>query len=421
MKRFLMTEKLRGMLNRSIRGAAFIAMLAATSVSSADDWLQFRGNRVDGIAGGKAAPVEFGEEKNVAWKAELPGRGLSGPIVIGDRIVLTASSGFRQDQLHVLCFSAESGEQLWERRFWATGRTMCHRKMCVATPTPASDGERIFAFYSSNDLACLDLDGNLLWYRGLGHDFPNASNSLGMASSPIVAGNTVVVQVESDAESFAVGVDPATGLSRWKLDRPRAANWTSPVLIKGATPAEDQVLLQSSKGMTAIEPQTGKELWSYLDGASTIPSSVVAGRKILIPSNGLTAVEPVDGSEAPKVVWNASRLSPSTSSPLVLDGKVFTLNRSGALSCASLTDGDLAWQLRLKGPYSATPVSAGGLLYFFNEKGKVHVVKPGEKSGEIVGESDLEETILATPAVSDGAIFVRSDEHLWKIAETPEK
>ncbi len=124
----------------------------------------------------------------------------------------------------MMSFDAATGKKLWERQFVATGRTMCHEKMCNATPTMASDGENVIAFFSSNDLICLNKDGDLQWYRGLGSEYPNASNSLGMSSSPIVIGKTAVVQVESDAEAFACGIDVETGTTKWQMDRPRAAN-----------------------------------------------------------------------------------------------------------------------------------------------------------------------------------------------------
>ena len=173
------------------RNAAALCGLVCVLCLTGADWRQFRGTEVNGLAVDGRIPSSFSSDENVAWKIDLPGRGLSGPIVVGDRIYVTASSGFRQDRLHVLCFDRKSGDRIFERQFWATGRTMCHPKMCVATPTPASDGTRIFASYSSNDVACLDLDGNLLWYRGLTHDYPNASNSLGMSSSPIVVDETL--------------------------------------------------------------------------------------------------------------------------------------------------------------------------------------------------------------------------------------
>jgi outer membrane protein assembly factor BamB len=391
-----------------LSGLCCIALLTGA------DWRQFRGNDVSGVAQDASVPSSFSATENIVWKADLPGRGLSGPIVVGGRIYVTASSGFRQNRLHVLCFERKTGEKIFERQFWATGRTMCHPKMCVATPTPASDGKRVFAFYSSNDVACLDLDGNLLWYRGLTHDYPNASNSLGMSSSPIVVDDTLIVQVENDAESFAVGLDVETGKSRWKKERPKRANWTSPTFITDKA-GKSLALLQSSRGVEAVDPKTGKRVWNFGDGASTIPSSVVIGESILIPSNGLTAIRP-DGGELQQL-WNDSRLGPATASPLVLDEKVFVVNRVGILRAADISTGSILWQLRLKGPFSSTPVAAGTKLVFFNEKGTAQIVDISGEEGELVGSGDLGETILATPAISGKDLFVRSDGHLWKISE----
>ncbi|HTD67604.1 MAG TPA: PQQ-binding-like beta-propeller repeat protein, partial [Candidatus Limnocylindria bacterium] len=157
------------------------ALLAALQFATAD-WPQFRGPLGNGIASAADVPAKL-DTNSIAWAADLPGRGLSSPIIIGDRVFVTCSSGPKQDRLHVICFNAKDGTKRWERRFWATGRTMSHDKTSVAAPTPASDGERIFAIFSSNDLVCLDLEGNLIWIRGLTRDYPNASNSLGMSSS----------------------------------------------------------------------------------------------------------------------------------------------------------------------------------------------------------------------------------------------
>lgn len=396
------------------RIAALSAALSFATCLTGADWRQFRGNDVTGVALNSNIPVTWSDAENIAWKAPLPGRGLSGPIVVGDQIIVTASSGFRQDRLHVLSFDRESGEQQWHRQFWATGRTMTHPKMCVATPTPASDGERIFAFYSSNDLACLALDGTLLWYRGLTYDFPNASNSLGMASSPIVIGDSLIVQVENDAESFATGVDTATGQSLWKKTRPKRANWTSPTIYRDAS-GNAVALLQSSAGIEAVDPMTGKTAWEFKNGASTIPSSVVANGAVLIPSNGLTVLRPGDGKV--EELWKDNKLSPSTASPVVIGNKLFVVNRAGVLQCADASSGSIFWRLRLKGPFSATPVAAGKHLIFFNEQGLGQVVDVSGAEGELVGENALEETILGTPAISDSDLFVRSDGHLWKIAK----
>ncbi|QDT80403.1 outer membrane biogenesis protein BamB [Gimesia maris] len=379
------------------------------------DWPQFRGPLTNNVSLSDAPPAKVDQE-SIAWTADLEGRGASGPIIVGDKVFLTSTTGFKQDQLHVLCFDLKTGKQLWDRQFWATGRTQCHNKMCVATPTPASDGQRVFATFSSNDVVCLDLEGNLIWFRGLSHDYPNASNSLGMASSPVVVGETLIVPVENDDDSFTTGLDVKTGIARWKIKRPRVANWTSPAILKASTDTEPLVLLQSSEGVDAIYPQTGETAWQYEDGAGRIPSTTVGENTLFIPSNGLTALAPGSSSEPPKVLWSEQKLSPATASPLVYQKKVFTVNRAGVLTCASPQTGEVIWRLRLKGPFSATPIAAANHLYLISEKGLLQVVQLGEKQGEVTGEVDLKETILATPAISDNSLFLRSDKHLWKIS-----
>src|SRR6188474_2994011 len=156
------------------------------SLLAASDWTQFRGPDASGFAASAKPPVTFDGASAIAWKASLPGRGLSSPVIVGGRVFITAGSGPKQETLHVLCYSAADGKPLWDREFRATGRTMCHPKTCNAAPTPCSDGKRIYVLFSSNDLLCLDLDGNLQWLRGLMVDYPNASNSLGLASSPVL-------------------------------------------------------------------------------------------------------------------------------------------------------------------------------------------------------------------------------------------
>jgi outer membrane protein assembly factor BamB len=331
-------------------------------------------------------------------------------------VFVTCSSGPKQDRLHVICFNAKDGTKRWERQFWATGRTMCHEKTCVAAPTPASDGERIFAIFSSNDLVCLDLDGNLLWLRGLTRDYPNASNSLGMSSSLTVADGVVIAMVENDDDSFTAGLDAKTGVNRWKLPRPRTANWTSPMHIKSGETTH--VLLQSSKGIVAVEPATGRVVWQYTDGASTIPSATVSDGVVYVPSRGITALQPKPDGQSPEQLWRSGQLSPATASPVILNQKVFTLNGAGVLTAADAKDGKRLWQLRTKGPYSATQVGAGNLLYCVNEKRLLQVIDIAAPEGAIVSELDLGKTILSTPSIANGAVYVRSDTKLWKFKKS---
>jgi len=387
------------------------------------DWPQFRGARTGSVAHAEQLPTRL--DQSVAYGVELPGRGLSGPIVVGDRVFVTASSGFLQDRLHVLCFRAADGQQLWHRQFWATGRTLCHPKMCNATPTPASDGSRVFALFSSNDLVCLDHVGNLQWFRGLTYDYQNASNSLGMASSPVVVDETLVVQVENLSQSLALGIDTQTGANRWKKNRPAAANWTSAVLLPSGEGNRFSAVLQTATGLLAVEPRSGEELWRYDQPCATIPSATIDGQAIYVPSAGITRLDATGENGSLKVAWQSGKLNPSTPSPLVYQGKVYALGGAGVLTCADAADGKVLWQLRLQvqlgdrttsGEFTSTPVAAGGHLYLFNEQGVALVIDVRGERGEIVSTRDFGETILASPAVANGALYVRSDKHLWKIA-----
>jgi len=388
------------------------AGLAAWTVT-AGNWTQFRGPLGNGLAPDARVPSQL-DGQSVTWAADLPGRGLSSPVIVGDRVFVTASSGAKQDRLHVLCFNLADGSLRWERQFWATGRTMTHEKISGATPSPASDGERIYALFSSNDCVALDLDGNLVWYRGLGRDYPNASNSLGMSSSLVVTDGVLIAQVESDAESFTAGLDARTGVNRWKLERPRKSNWTSPSLLRGAD-GRTRVVLQSSKGVHVVEPDSGRTVWSFDEGASTVPSTTVSGGQLFVPSNGLTVLEPSTEGALLKSVWKSGQLRPGTPSPLVLVNQVFTLNDGGILTCGDAATGTRQWQLRLKGPFSATPVSAGGFLYCVNEKGLVQVVDPSKPEGAVASELDLGQAIIGTPSIAADSLFVRSDGKLWRL------
>ncbi|MGB0580799.1 MAG: PQQ-binding-like beta-propeller repeat protein [Limisphaerales bacterium] len=390
-----------------------LALLTAVcSLSQAGNWTQFRGPNSAGVAN-ENLPAKL-SKNHIQWAADLPGRGLSSAVIVGDKVIVSAASGPQQSRLHVICLSASSGKKLWERQFWSTGRTMTHPKTCVAAPTPVVADGRIYAFFSSNDLICLDLSGNLVWLRGLTSDYPNASNSLGMSSSPVYSDGVLVVQVENDSESFAAGIDGRTGRNLWKLDRPKAANWTSPIaaMIDGKPVA----ILQSSKGIHAVEPRTGEEIWYFGGGASTIPSSTIANGTLYVPANGITALKPGSKTRDVKELWVSGRLKPGTSSPLVLGDKIFTVNSSGVLSCGSIKDGDRLWQVRMKGKkFSATPVATRQYIYSVSESGTLQAINFRGAEGEIVSTLELGQTVLSTPSIANGAIYVRSDGKLWKI------
>lgn len=401
----------------------WLMLLVVACVLAGADWMQFRGNQGTGFAPGRDLPTQFSDTENVAWKVPLPGTGPSSPIVVAGRVLVTAATGPRQDRLHLLAFEAATGKLVWERQLWATGHTLCNPFGGVAGPTPASDGQHVFAFYSSNDLACFDLDGNLKWLRGLAYERPLTRNDVGMASSPVVVGDTVVVQMENQGCSWATGIDAATGQTRWCIERDREATWTTPVVLRGPSPEKDLVLLQSRSRISAHEPRSGKQVWSWEENCSTISSAVVDGDRVYVPSGGLTAFRFDPARRTAQRLWQEPRLAPVNASPVVHGGAVYVIRSPSILVCADASTGAVRWQLRLRGPIWATPVLVEDHLYAVSHGGLVQVVRLGSEGqdGKLVGTGQLDEGILATPAVADEAIYFRSNRHLWKIAKTAKR
>jgi outer membrane protein assembly factor BamB len=392
-------------------GRTVSLLLAAVAVVFAGaDWRQFRGSENTGVsAETNHLPVSFATNHDLAWKVPLPGRGASGPIVVGDRVVVTCSSGARQERLHLLCFAAADGKCLWHREFWATGNTLTHEITAVAIPTPASDGRRIFAFYSSNDLACVDLDGNLLWYRGLGYEHPSTRNAVGMSSSPLVIDDTVIVQLDSPGQALVAAIDAGSGATRWQIGREANAAFSSPTLFGGCA------LVQGKTSLVALDPRGGQVRWKYDYDVPYQPVASVATwhDTVFVPGMKLSALRPGAAGEEPKLLWAETRFRPEMASPIVYDGKLYVL-KSGILACGDAATGRTQWQLRLKGAFWASPVLADGRLYCVNRDGLVQVVQLG-KQGKLLATSQIDDGISASPAVAQGAVYFRSDRHLWKI------
>jgi outer membrane protein assembly factor BamB len=397
-----------------------IAVVIAAAMICGADWRQFRGTDSTGVALGEAVPQSIGEKGNIAWKVDIPDRGPSSPIVVGDRVIVTSAGGPRRDRLHVLAYDAGQGTRLWQRSFWGTGPADCHPKISMAAPTPASDGRRIVALFSTDDLVCLDLEGNLQWVRSLYEENPGATDGRGLATSPIIVGSVAVVQIDNQNRSFAVGIDLATGANRWRLERPRQMNWSSPIALGGHGSEKALVLLQGTTGLTALEPATGKEVWALKRDCDPIASSVCVGNVMFVPGEKGLAAFALQGSQPPRLLWESLKLNPVMASPILLGDRVYSL-RGSILATGNAQTGELLGQLRLKGPFSASMVASGGLLYCFSESGLGQVVKPGQGDGTLLSSGDLKETVLGTPAVANGALYLRTDKHLVKIAkkETP--
>ncbi len=383
------------------------------------DWPMFRGPNAGSVSIDSKVPINFGgEEKvNVAWRTELPGRSVGGVIVIGDQAITTSSSGMDQRRLHLMSVNTKDGAIQWQQEFVARGRPFCHPTSANAAPTPASDGKHIFAFYSSNDLACVDLEGNLVWYRSLSTDFPKAGNDVGMSSSPVVVDGVCIVQIECQGDSFAAGLNAEDGKILWKLDRPKQANWSSPTIVKMLS-GEQVVVMHSSEDLLAVSPRTGKILWEMKMRCSTIPSSFAAEGRLFVPAGGLSAFDLSSVGASPSKLWENNKLSSNACSPLVVGKSVYTISRT-VLACGDLFSGESKWQTRLPDAKSiwSSPVVAGNNLYVFSDDGRCFVVVLGDEEGKVLTTNDLGEAVLGSPAISGNAMYVRGVSSLWKIAE----
>jgi len=400
---------------------AILLVLTLSAEVRAEDWDGFRGPQGNPVSLSRL-PLEWDVNKgnNIAWKSPIPGRGVSGPIIVGNRIFVTASGGVNQQRLYVLCYDVKSGVQLWRRDFWATGRTYSHPTSANAAPTPVSDGKHLYAFYSSNDLICLDLDGNLKWFRGLAHDYPKAGNDVGMAASPVVAGNVVIVQVENQGDSFACAVDKISGLEVWRKPRDPRANWSSPTTYIHSNGAPT-VVLQSASGLMAFDADTGASIWDLGLSCGTVSSPLVVNNSLYVTSGGITKLSLATSSGKPEVIWAVNKLNANGASPVVLGDNFYTLSGAIAKGANSRT-GEILWQLRLKGRFWATPILANSHLYFVNQDGLVQIVElegnGDSQTADIVSAIDMGESVLGSPAVADNALYIRSDKHLWKVSNT---
>jgi outer membrane protein assembly factor BamB len=389
-----------------------LALCAGLGLAWAGDWPQFRGPNLGGVADEAGLPARWGPGENVRWTADLPGRGVSCPVVVGSRVYLTANSGMSQTRLHMLCFDADSGRKLWERQFWATGPTLCNPKTCMAAPTPAADGRGVYALFGTGDLVALDTDGSLRWLRALAADYPRVTNQVGRGASPVLHEDVLIMPLEGQGESYLLGIDTAAGRNRWKVARPADLSYTTPVLARRGGRAE--VIVQSPRELAAYDPATGAPLWST-DGEqfADIPSPVLAGDLVLAAGRGLVALRP-GASGPPAVVWKSPKYATVTPTPLAHGGRVYAVTGADILVCGDAARGKELWRLRLKGPFSASPVLVDGRLYLVNEAGVTTVVRLGGEP-RVVATNDLKEPMLATPAVARGCLFLRSDRHLFCI------
>jgi outer membrane protein assembly factor BamB len=400
-------------MTRQIMRTGTLIMGLLAGPAWAADWPGFRGPGGTGISPETGLPVKWSKAEGLRWKAELPGRGLSNPVIGGGKVFVTASSGYRENRLHVLCFDAATGDKLWERHLASTGNTACHPTTCMAAPTPVTDGKNVYALFATADLVAFDGAGNLLWYRSLVNDYPTITNQVGMAASPTLYRDTLIVPMENVGDSFVAGIDTRTGKNKWKQVRHKGINWVSPVVTE--VDGKPSAIVASAEEVSAYDPETGKPHWSLIgDGISNIPSVVAGGGRVFVPGKDFLALKPASDSMTPEVVWKSTKVKAmGYPSPVFHENRIYVMSRVG-VNCFDAANGEQVWQQRAKPGFSGTPVIGDGKLYICSNEGTTTVIKLGDKP-EVLSANELGDTIMATPAIADGAIFLRSDKYLYCI------
>ena len=413
-----------------------LALLAVTlALSSGIDarageteWPQFRGPTGQGISEAANVPVKWGAEESVAWKIEVPGKGWSSPILSRGRLYLTSAVGDPAAggvTLHALCLDATDGRTLWDTEVFGAvpvEATKMHRKNSLASPSPIVTADRLFVHFGHMGTAALDLAGKILWRQSeLKYDPAH-----GTGSSPALVDGSLIFNCDGRAEPFVVALDAATGAVRWKTQRNSAAKYqfsfSTPLAIRadGVT----QVISSGSGFVGSYDPRDGHELWrvAYGDGYSVVPRPIFAHGLIFVSSGFNTAILHAirpDGAKGTatetNVAWTQNKGVPKSASMLVLGDEIYFVADNGIANCADARTGEIHWSERLAGGFSASPVAAEGRVYFQNETGAGYVIKAG-KSFELLATNDLAEPTLASYAVADGALYIRSEKYLRKIA-----
>lgn len=388
------------------------------------DWSQFRGPRGDGIAAATNVPVEWNATNNVAWRAEIPGNGWSSPVLAGGRLYLTTAVSGEALSLRALCLDAGSGKIIWNVEVFqpdAAAAKAHHQKNGLASPTPVVRGQRVYVHFGHLGTAALDLSGNILWRQTDLKYSPVHGNG----GSPALIDDLLVFSCDGGDEPFLVALDRDTGSVRWKTPRQTAAKRT----FSFSTPIEITVggarqLISAGSGFVgSYDLKEGHELWrfGYGEGYSVVPRPIFAHGLLFITSGfdhpALFALDPrgFSGEVAEtNAVWQSAKGIPNTPSLLVVGDELYFVSDAGIASCLDARTGKVHWSERLGGNFSSSPIFAAGRVYFQNEAGVGFVVKAGTVF-ELLAKNELGERTLASYAVTDGALFIRSEGNLRRI------
>lgn len=390
-------------------------------------WNQFRGTYGNGESQAKL-PIQFDDSHNVIWKSPIHDKGWSSPVVWGNQIWLTTA---REDgtEMFAVCVDANSGDIIHDVLvFQVTEPKFCHPSNSYASCTPYVEQGRVYVHFGEYGTACLDTQtGNKLWER---RDFV-CEDFRGPASSPIVDGDTLFVHFDGVDYQFVVALDKNTGKTLWRVDRDidygtddgdYKKAFCTPTIIE--VDGQRQLISQAAIETIAYEPDTGREIWRvHNEGFNSSARPIYEQGLVFLASGGfsnmaLAAVRPdgIGDVTATRVAWHTGKAVPRFASQLVIDGRLFMINDSGVMSCLDAETGKRIWMKRARGEYWASPLYAGGNIYFCSKDGQVLVIRAADEC-KILAENQFPAGFNASPAVIDDSLILRSFTHLYRIAE----
>jgi len=388
------------------------AFLLLPAPALADDWSQFRGPLGTGVAAGPEAPTEWGPQKNVRWRTEISGTGNSSPIVSNGRVFVTVAAE-KGKKRSLLCLDRASGKQLWTRTVDVPGDEPTQQDNPYCGSTPCADGERVVVWHSSGGLHCYDFEGKPLWTRDLG----KFAHMWGYGSSPIFHGDRVLLNCGPGERTFLVSIDKKTGEIAWKADEPGAkvdawvGSWCTPRIVK------DEILVAWPDHVKAYDPASGKALWIVAGLGKLVYSDVAIGDGIGVATGEDEAGSCIGFKLGGERLWSRPRpLEVGTG--LIVDGHLWTVDNGGFIRCTEAATGKEVLQARFPGGAAwSSIVASGKRLYATTRSGDTVVFVPDPKKFSALAVNKLGEPTNATPAISDGEIFLRTSKAVICISE----
>lgn len=398
--------------------AALALILTAGAALPAGDWPGWRGPNGDGVSGDKNVPLRWGPGQNVTWKVEVPGVGHSSPVVTGDRVLLTAF--LSKDNARVLlCYDRRDGKRLWQKTVLTAQAETRHASNTPASSTPVTDGRSVWTTFLDGDkvvTTCHDLSGKQLWQKGIG----GFDSRHGFCGSPALHKGLVIINGDSDGDAFLAGLDARTGEVRWRVARPnKVRSFSAPLFIDVGK--RRLMVLAGSKSVAAYDPATGKQVWVVDTQTEKFVATVAhAGGVVLAtgtsPKQTLIGIDPRGAGNVTKthVLWSGGKVAAYVPSPVGVGSSFFVVTDAGVGSLLDATTGKPAWTHRLGSKHIASPLLVNGRVYCLAADGEMFVLKAGEKC-EVLARNTIGEDCHATPAVSEGQLFIRGVKHMWCI------